>query len=268
MKNKLKQLYQGERLLNERYRLNEKLGRGGLCKVYKSKDIYCEYFKDETSFAIKIPLKKLLKKKDVAAFIYAEYKILRSLNHKNIVKVYDYGIDNLTSVPYLVLEHLEGTLLLNVPIYNMDKVLIKSIFTNVLQTLEYLHSVNIVHADINPNNIMLLPSNEIKLFDFGISIYSKGEDDLSLSYEKVNAYNPLYCAPEVLLGTKPSFESDMFSLACVFYEMFTGSLPFENSSQDLEKNAITFFSCSKKIPLALKFWFIRALSYDAKKRSI
>ncbi|NQY21501.1 MAG: serine/threonine protein kinase [Campylobacteraceae bacterium] len=265
-KNKIKKVYLGESLLNERYRLGDKLGRGGLCKVYKSNDIYCEYFKDEKTFAIKVPLKKLLEKEDAAAFMYSEYKLLRSINHKNIIKVYDYGIDNNTSLPYLVLEYLEGSLLLDIPIYDMKKVLIRDLFAKVLETIKYLHSLNIIHADINPNNIMVLPSNEIKLFDFGISQHKELIEDTSLCFEKVNAYNPKYCAPEVLLGKKPSFESDIFSLACVFYEIFTSILPFKNTSQDLEKNAITFFSCSKKIPLALKFWFIRALSYDAKKR--
>lgn len=265
-KNKIKKIYAGEILLNERYRLNSKLGQGGLCKVYKSNDIYCEYFKDEMSFAIKVPLKKLLEKKDAAAFIYAEYKLLRKLNHKNIVKVYDYGIDNNTALPYLVLEHLEGSLLFDLPIYNMNKKFISEIFSKVLSTLEYLHSSNIIHADINPNNIMVLPTNEIKLFDFGISQHHEHQDDLSLCFNKAKAYNLKYCAPEILLGEKPSFESDVFSLACVFYEMFTSVLPFKDSSQELQKNALTFFSCSKKIPLALKFWFIRALSYDAEKR--
>lgn len=82
---------------------------------------------------------------------------------------------------------------------------------------------------------MVLPTNEIKLFDFGISQYHENQDDLSFCFNKVKAYDLKYYAPEILLGKKPSFESDVFSLACVFYEMFTSVLPFKDSSQELKK---------------------------------
>lgn len=112
------------------------------------------------------------------------------------MKIYDFGIDNDSLIPYLVLEYLEGSLLFDLPIYSMNKKFIRDIFSKVLSTLEYLHS---------SNNIMVLPTNEIKLFDFGISQYHENQDDLSFCFNKVKAYNLKYYAPEILLGKKPSF---------------------------------------------------------------
>lgn len=262
----IKKIILASDLLNQRYSLKKKIGKGGLCSIYKAEDLYCEYFNDHKNFAIKVPLKKLFQKKDSAAFMYSEYKFLQKLNHENIIKVYDFGIDDASKIPYIVLEYLEGRLLFDIPIYELKKDFLIGIYNKVLKTLEYLHKQNIIHADINPKNIMLLKNDEIKLFDFGISQYKDFDDTLSLDLTKLKAYNPRYCAPEVLDGALPSFSSDIFSLACVFYELFTESLPFEECSHELKNKAITLFTCSSKIPMSLKFWFIKALTYDAKKR--
>jgi serine/threonine protein kinase len=261
---KLKKLYSGDTdnntILNTRYTLNKVLGTGGLCKVFEAKDLYCEYFKDEQTFAIKLPLSNLLKKKDISAFLYAEYSFLRQLNHKNIVQVYNFGIDDITNVPYIVLEYLKGDLLYDLPIYKMHKSILKRMFFDMLSALDFIHSKNIIHADITPNNIMISNNNEVKLFDFGIARYKESNGNISIDYNKLKAYNPMYSSPKVLNKEKPSFSSDKFSLACVFYEMFTGELPFKESSKELITLPLTFFNISKKIPFSLRSKFVKLLN--------
>lgn len=252
------------RLLNKRYFLEEEVGRGGLSIVYKAKDIYSEYFNEQSNIVIKIPMKSLLKKKDIAAFVYAEYTFLRKLNNNNIIKVLDFGIDKKTSIPYIVLEYIKGPLLSKLSIVEMDIRFKNKIFKSLFNTLKYIHSQNIIHADITPSNIIINKKDPI-LFDFGISQNIKDNKNLCLEYKKVKAFNPKYCAPEVLEGEKPTVQSDIFSLACVMYEIFTCKSLFKSNSLELKNESFSKIN-TNKIPLLLKPWFKSALHINPKKR--
>ena len=256
---RIKQIFKGNKSLNSRYTLESILGVGGLCSVYKANDSYSEYFNTHEKFAIKLPSKELREKNDISAFIYSEYVFLRQICHKNIVKVYNFEIDSKTELPYIVMENIEGILLYDIPIHSINKDFISKLFIEMIKTLEYLHSINIVHADINPKNMIITNDNKIKLFDFGISQYIKENSNISLSFNKVKAFNPKYTFYEVLNGQKPNSKSDMFSLAVTFYEIFTSTLPYKKSSLELKKNPITIFNISKKIPMKLKYKFIKYL---------
>ncbi len=264
---KIKKLMnEGIGLLNSRYTLEEEIGVGGLSRVYRAKDIYCEYFNDKRELAIKIPSKKLLSKKDIAAFVYSEFAYLRQINHENIVKVLDFGIDIKTELPYIVLEYLEGDLLYDLPLHKMSKEFKIALFENLFEAISYIHKKDIIHADINPKNIMVSLKEKITLFDFGISQYNNDRKGLCLEYENAKAYNPKYSAPEILKGKEPSVHSDLFSFACVVYEVFSEVLPFKESSLDLEKNPLSKKNCSNKIPYTLRKWIISALNIDPLRR--
>ena len=252
-------------MLNKRYTLNKKIGEGGLSNVYDVDDIYSQYFKDTRKLVIKIPSPEIAKKKDVSAFVYSEYSLLSSLHHENIVKVVDFGIDEESDIPYLIMQKLEGDLLVNIALHKIDMKMKYNLTSSLYKAISYLHSKGIVHADINPTNIMMLPDGNAQLFDFGISQNIENKKTFNLSNEKNKAYNPFYTAPEILEGAAPSYKSDLFSLACILYELYTGKLPFENSSCELElkpldrKNLI-------KIPLIQRVWFKKMLSYDPNHR--
>lgn len=264
---KIKRLMnEGIGLLNSRYTLEEEIGVGGLSRVYKAKDIYCEYFNDKRELAIKIPSKKLLTKIDIAAFVYSEFAYLRQINHEHIIKVLDFGIDSKTELPYIVLEYLEGNLLYDLPLHKMSKDFKIALFENLFAAISYIHKKDIIHADINPINIMVSSKGKITLFDFGISQYNNDKKGLSLEYNSTKAYNPKYSAPEILKGQSPSTHSDIFSFACVVYEVFSEVLPFKESSLDLEKNPLSKKNCSKKIPFTLRKWIISALDIDPLRR--
>ncbi|MDD5119420.1 MAG: hypothetical protein PHP90_12590, partial [Sulfuricurvum sp.] len=88
-----------EKRLNNRYLVGEQLGTGGLSVVYEARDDYSEYYGDDRSLAIKLPLEHLSSKSDIDAFMYAEYSHLSRLSHPNIIKVMDFGIDAEFNIP-------------------------------------------------------------------------------------------------------------------------------------------------------------------------
>ncbi|QFR48943.1 serine/threonine protein kinase [Sulfurimonas lithotrophica] len=254
-------------IFNQRYIIVEYISFGGMSVVFKVKDIYCEYFNENKQLVIKIPIKNLLKKDDIAAFMYSEYTFLRDLNNENIVKVYDYGIDINTDIPYIVMEYLDGSLLENINLQNLkykDKIFI---FKNLHNTIRHIHKKGIIHADITPKNITVVHNKFITLFDFGISKRINTEKKMELDYNQAKAYNPKYSAPEIINGGKPTVESDLFSLALVLYEIFTTNLPFNINSLELEKKPLTFLNCPKQIPFILKIWFVKNLNINPKKRT-
>ncbi|MCP4972038.1 MAG: serine/threonine protein kinase [Arcobacter sp.] len=265
-KKKLKKASSTISLLNKRYYLNEEIANGGLSTVYSANDIYCDYFNEASNLVIKIPSKELQKNKDIAAFIYSEYSFLRKLNHDNIVKTLDFGIDNKSNTPYLVLEYLKGKTLAEIPIINMSKSFKNLLFKTLLDAIKYIHSNNIIHADINPSNIMI-HNDLITIFDFGISQNIEENKEISLEYNKVKAFNPKYSAPEVLLGEKPTKESDLFSFACIMYEIYNCEPLFKiNSLEETTTNNKYAYKFSK-IPFFLRKYFRVFLNKDPKSRS-
>jgi len=253
-------------VLNNRYILQEEIDSGGLSIVYKAIDIYNEYFNDESNIVIKIPNENLRKKKDINAFVYSEYKFLRKLNHENIVKIYDFAVDKKTKIPYIVLEYISGEKLINESIYAMNKKSKNIMFYELFNTLKYIHKNNIIHADINPYNIMK-EDDKYTIFDFGVSQNESKHEKFNLQYDNVKAFNPLYSSPEVLNGEKPSKYSDIFSFACVMYEIYTKKQIFKESSLELldNKNLITK---NNAIPLILRSWFKSALSIHKEDRNL
>ncbi|PLY06566.1 MAG: hypothetical protein C0625_08205 [Arcobacter sp.] len=263
-KKKLKKLKSDVTLLNNRYYLGDEIGRGGLSTVYTATDIYCDYFNEPSNIVIKIPSLELQKNKDIAAFVYSEYSFLKRMNHENIVKVLDFGIDEESNIPYIVLEYLSGTILSELSILDMDKKFKNKLFKTLSKTIEYVHSENIIHADITPSNIMV-HKNFISLFDFGISQDIKDNKEISLEYKKVKAFNPKYSATEVLSGSNPNKQSDIFSFACIMYEIYNCKPLFINNSlEEIENNKYTYDL--SKIPFFLKNWFRNSLDINPHKR--
>lgn len=252
-------------IFNERYICCEQIGEGGLSLVYRAKDSYAEYFCDEKNIAIKMPTEKLLMMQDIAAFVYSEYKILSQLQHSNIVKVLDFGINKPDGVPYIILERLEGKLLDELPLHTLTLTKKMELFDLLGEAIAYIHMQGVVHADIAPNNIMILDNGSMRLFDFGIAQMEGAGEKFQLDFSKMRAFNPKYAAPELLSGGIPTRESDIFSFACVMYELFTGGLPFLGFSSELYEKGVTK-SQLRMLPREVRRWFDMALNTDPEER--
>lgn len=253
-------------LLNKRYYCLEEVGRGGLSIVYKAIDIYSEYFGEPSDIVIKIPTKELLEKEDISAFVYSEYRFLRRLSLDSIVKVLDFGIDKKTNLPFLVLEYIEGKLLSESTLLDIEKNKKDSIFNLLCESLKYIHDKGIVHSDISPTNIIMTNNLKPVIFDFGISQDITKDNPLSLEYKKIKAINPKYCAPELFEeNSRPNKSSDIFSLAVLLYEIYSEKPLFEKSSKELYDMPIDKRDLSR-IPFLLRKWFKRNLSLDFNNR--
>ena len=181
-------------------------------KYYAMKSMKYEYMNRNT----KNKLKRFLR----------EAQIMRSINHPNIVKVYEYKFDD-THYPFILTEYIPSSSLNSKVIQEMD-IKKKLIFIHKLASAIWeVHKCGVVHRDIKPSNIMVTGTGEPKLTDFGIASIK----DSSLTLTKEILGSPKYMAPEVFLGSHDiDARSDIFSLGIIAYEMLTGISPFKGRS--------------------------------------
>lgn len=205
-------------VLSKRYKLIEELGRGGMGIVVKAQDIVLGRvvaIKIMSSSGASDP-----KRRD--AFI-REARTSASLNHPNIVTVYDVGEDK--GAFYIVMEFVDGMVLkkvLDEHKNGMSVQLAIFIAVQMLKGLAYAHEKGIVHRDIKPSNIMWTSKRVIKLMDFGLA---KALEEIKHE-ETIVGGTPLYMSPEQILGDPTDKRTDIYSFGCTLYEMLSGKPPF------------------------------------------
>lgn len=195
------------------------LGRGSYSKVYLGYTINNE--KCAIKIISSIGLNNSTKEK-----LLDEAKILRNLNHPNIIKLYDIYED--IGEIYIIMEYCENTML-KLMDQKLSEIKIKYYIKQLVDGLYYLQKRNIVHRDIKPANI-LLKSDIIKIADFG---FARMLND-SLSMMDTICGSPLYMAPEILLKTKYSSKSDLWSVGVIIYQMIYLKHPYKNSRSIIE----------------------------------
>ena len=205
--------------LSERYELGEEIGSGGFATVYKALD---------KKLNRTVAIKKLHPEKSdetTAARFRREALSIASLNHKNIVQVYDVGEDSATSELFLVMEFVEGGTLKEF-LKKKGKLSLKEtlpLFKGIAQGLSYAHRKNLVHRDIKPANILLTDSLEPKIVDFGLAQAGR---DSELSMSGYGMGTACYMPPEQRRDAKSvNHTADIYALGKVLYEMVTGELP-------------------------------------------
>lgn len=210
--------YVGKRL-DGRYEIREIIGVGGMAVVYKAYDTI-----DDRLVAVKILKEELLENQEFRRRFKNESKAIAVLSHPNIVKVYDVGLGD--RIQYIVMEHIDGITL---------KEYIKSQGTirwkdalhfaeQVLRALQHAHDKGIVHRDIKPQNMMLLPDGTIKVTDFGIARFSRSEHR-TMTEKAIGSVH--YISPEQARGEVTDEKTDLYSVGVLLYEMLTGRLPFD-----------------------------------------
>jgi len=250
-----------------RYDLDEAIGRGSIGIVYKGKDHV-----DEQKLAIKTfylketcspDLKKIIKKN-----FMNELETISRLSHPNIVKIYDFGVDD--DFCYIVMDILEENALEKYySPYNLlplRKVLQYMII--ICDTLDYAHKNWVVHGSLKPSNIFVNRDSEVKILDFGLSFLPVP------CFKQVSptVQIPVYMSPEQIEAKKIDGRSDIFSLGIIFYQLLTGNLPFTGDtfsqlSYNITKNnhpAPKEFN--SKLPVACEQILDIALDKDINKR--
>lgn len=199
----------------DRFQLHRKLGTGAMGSVYKARDLTNGEWVALKTLSTKQQDEELLR-----AFLQ-EGRTSKRLDHPNIVKIYDYGIEN--DHYFISMEFLEGKTLKEV-LSQLGAMSIRNFLSIALplsKALAYAHENHTIHRDIKPSNIMLLNNRVVKLMDFGISKITQFSDHKSIARG-----TPIYISPEQILGIQTTKQSDLYSLGVVFYEMLSGKPPF------------------------------------------
>ena len=244
------------------YLVKTNLGEGTFGKVKLG-----IYIKNGEKVAIKIINKKKLKQKNDQIHLKREIDLLQKLNHINIISVYEIfeNIDNY----YIVMEYCSRGELFNyiVSKHRLNENEAAYYFYQLINGLEYIHSVGISHRDIKPENLLLTNNYILKIIDFGLSNYYQ---------ENINKFlrtpcgSPCYSSPEMVSGKSyDGFKVDIWSCGIVLFAMLCGYLPFDDKNDD--KNIFKkIVECEIKYPFFLsdiaKDMITKLLIKDPNKR--
>jgi serine/threonine-protein kinase len=214
-------------LLGGRYHILDVLGRGGMGVVYRAHDRRL----DET-VALKVLRPDVLAANpNLVERFKQELKLARRVTHRNVLRTFD--LDEIDGVPCISMEYVDGVALKDL-IRQKGALPIPvglRIAKEMCHALEAAHREGVVHRDIKPQNMLIIPeTGELKIMDFGIASVStmKGEDGLTGTGTIVGT--PQYMSPEQALARPADTRSDTYSLGVVLFEVFTGRLPFEAST--------------------------------------
>ena len=221
------------RRLADRYEVRSLIGRGGMAQVHLGFDTRLSRV-----VAIKMLRIDLARDATFQTRFRREAQASASLNHPNIVGVYDTGEETVATpdggsvrVPYIVMEYVEGhtvkELLSDGTPVPIDEGV--EITSGVLSALEYAHAAGLVHRDIKPGNIMLTKAGQVKVMDFGIA---RAMTDSQATMTQTNAVvgTAQYLSPEQARGERVDERSDIYSAGCVLFELLTGRPPFKGDT--------------------------------------
>lgn len=205
------------------YTIQQQIGEGGMGAVYLAQH-------SDADLKHKVAIKIIRSSKATAENIQRfkqEQQILAGLQHPGIAQMYDAGIMENGS-PYIIMEYVDGTPLID---YTQSKSCSLSkkleLFKQVLQAVQYAHENLVIHRDLKPANILVNNSGNIKILDFGISKLLEDDEDHSLTQTGVRLLTPRYAAPEQVRQENITTATDLYSLGIVFYQLLTGSTPFD-----------------------------------------
>ncbi|MBC7252680.1 MAG: Stk1 family PASTA domain-containing Ser/Thr kinase [Actinobacteria bacterium] len=252
------------KIFNQRYRLKEKLGSGGMADVYLADDLLLE-----REVAVKVLHPQYAADPAYIQRFRHEAQAAANLNHPNIVNIYDWG--NEGDLYYIVMEYVEGRDLKEV-LRGEGRILPEraaEITAEVCAALQFAHRHNLVHRDIKPHNIFLTNMGQVKVMDFGIAREGNGS---GFTQTGVVMGTPQYISPEQAQGRPVDGRSDIYSLGVVLYEMLTGRVPFDDPNpvtvayRQVREDPIPPSVIDPEIPPALEAVVMKAMAKNPANR--
>ena len=202
-----------------RYTLLKKIGEGGMGAVYKAEDAFLKRV-----VAYKRFHDSITSKEGILDSLLQEARIAASLNHPNLVTLYDAG--NNDGGIFITMEFIDGVTLKNYLETNHPSLSeLIGMMQEICQGVAYAHDHNVIHRDLKPENVMVTADHRIKIMDFGLSKFASEAKTTTQSVLLIKG-TPLYMAPEQILGNEINYQTDIYSLGCTFYRMIVGHPPF------------------------------------------
>ena len=219
----------------DRYRIKRKdIGGGSMASIHLCEDIDVE---DEEygTVIVKMFNKPCVGDEDLQKQIFnREVEALDKLNHKNIVRMLDRGYDKSFKAFFIVLEYIKGQnfkeLFEEICKYTYSQKI--DLMMQVIEGIEYLHKKKIVHRDLKPSNLMLSKEGIVKVIDFGIS---RLKDTFYGDYTLATFATKNYSSPEQMNQKNITYQSDIYSLGLIFYEIFVGENIINRETMDVER---------------------------------
>jgi hypothetical protein len=249
-------------VIGHRYRVDERLGRGGMATVYAATDLTLA-----RAVALKLPSWNAEDEPRTAERFHREAKAAAALHHPNIVTVYD--VTEYDGVTVLVMQRVDGPTLASrirdhgpLPVREATDVA-----AQICDALAAAHGAGIVHRDVKPSNVLHAADGIVKLSDFGIARAAEA----SLTMTSVHG-SAAYIAPEQARGERPDPRSDLYALGCTLFEVLTGRRPFTGDtiaamlSQHLHEPAPAVHDVRPEVPAALDALVARLLAKDPAQR--
>ena len=257
-------------LFADRYEVLSTLGKGGMGVVYRARDLTLDDI-----VALKVLRGEMLKDDPTHLERFKqEIKLARRITHRNVLRTHDFG--EAAGTPYISMEYLEGVTLKDL-IKNKGALPLPvglRIAKQMCQGLEAAHLQGVVHRDIKPQNMLILPeTGDLKIMDFGIarvSAVKAGEAGLTTAGTVMGT--PDYMSPEQAQGLPADFRSDIYSLGIVLFEVFTGALPFTGDTlmaivlSHIRTPPPAPRAVNPRLPARLEAIILRAIEKDPARR--
>ena len=251
-------------VLGGRYRIENRLGSGGMAVVYRAEDAVLG-----RCVALKTLHRHYAEHDTFRRRFKQEARAMASLDHENVVKVYDISQED--DVPFIVAECVEGRdlgVMLSERGGSLSEEFTRRVVSQLLQGLSYAHRRGIIHRDIKPSNILLTPEGTVKVADFGIA---RIVDEEAPEEPGEIVGSARYMSPEQLQGKEATPRSDIYSVGIVLYHCLTGSPPFSGDLRSLVQQQLHEVPDSprrlnRKISYHMESVVLRALSKDPAHR--
>ncbi|MBI4851899.1 MAG: protein kinase [Acidobacteria bacterium] len=258
-------------LFDGKYRIEEKIGQGGMAVVYRATHIFMERL-----VAIKFLRGDYLNKDVIIERFKQEARAAGRIQHPNAVAIIDFGVTS-DNTFYLVMEYLEGATLRRYirnegPLPADDTI---NILSQVSDAIEAAHKVGVVHRDLKPDNIFLQIKDQteiVKVLDFGIAKIIQSDPNTGLTGTGMVMGTPQYMSPEQCEGKAPTPATDIYSLGIIAFEMLVGIPPFSGDSalviaiKHLNEHPPSLCEFRPDLPEPVETVVLRALSKDPQKR--
>lgn len=261
-------------VINQKYKIIDFVGRGGMSVVYSAKHLLMKQ-----DVALKLMRSHLLADNNMMRRFQIEAQAVSALTHKNIIRLFDYGLTEDEQRPFLVVEFLTGTSLSDVlkECRAVQHSIALNWFCQIASALTEAHEKGVVHRDLKPSNIVVGTERDgtetVKILDFGIAkILFEDAEQSKLTQTGEVFGSPMYMSPEQCMGQKLDGRADIFSMGTLMYEVLSGSPPtigqnvLDTLRKQLNEKPRPLYQVAPNISDDLNYVVMRCLEKEPEKR--